>query len=49
MEDQNRTELTELGEFGLIELIKNKVQLRNASSLIGIGDDAAIIKSIIVT
>ena len=44
MEGQNRTELKDLGEFGLIELIKNKVQLRNASTLKGIGDDAAVIK-----
>ena len=44
MEDQNRTELKDLGEFGLIELIKKKVQIRNASTLTGIGDDAAVIK-----
>ena len=44
MEDQNRTELKDLGEFGLVELIKKKVQIRNASTLIGIGDDAAVIK-----
>jgi len=44
MEDKNRTELNELGEFGLIERIKNKVQIRNTSTEVGIGDDAAIIK-----
>ena len=44
MEDQNRTELENLGEFGLIDLIKKKVQIRNASTLVGIGDDAAVVK-----
>jgi len=44
MEDQNRTELSDLGEFGLIDLIKKKVQIRNTSTLTGIGDDAAVIK-----
>ncbi len=44
MEDENRTELSDLGEFGLIDLIKKKVQIRNASTLTGIGDDAAVIK-----
>lgn len=44
MEDKNRTELNELGEFGLIERIKNNVQIRNTSTEVGIGDDAAIIK-----
>jgi thiamine-monophosphate kinase len=38
-----RTELSELGEFGLIERIKNEALLANKSSLLGIGDDAAVI------
>ena len=44
MSDQNRTEISELGEFGLIDLIKKSVVIRNESSLKGIGDDAAVIK-----
>lgn len=38
-----RTELNELGEFGLIRQIADNVQLRNKESIKGIGDDAAII------
>ena len=39
----NRTELSELGEFGLIEHIASRVKIVNASTLKGIGDDAAVI------
>lgn len=35
--------LEDLGEFGLIDRIKDKTVIRNASSLNGIGDDAAVI------
>jgi thiamine-monophosphate kinase len=42
--DTPRTELNELGEFGLIERIKNASVIRNATTLKGIGDDAAVIK-----
>ena len=38
-----RTELSALGEFGLIERIASRVQLQQASSVKGIGDDAAVI------
>jgi thiamine-monophosphate kinase len=41
--NENRTELSELGEFGLIERIKSKFESINASTIKGIGDDAAII------
>jgi len=41
--NNNRTELSELGEFGLIRHIRENVELQNASSLVGIGDDAAVI------
>ncbi len=40
---QNRTELSTLGEFGLIERIKESVKLSQPGSLRGIGDDAAVI------
>ena len=42
-ENKGRTELKDLGEFGLIETIKKSAQLRNKSSKLGIGDDAAIL------
>lgn len=45
----NRTELSELGEFGLIDLIKDTVQLKNPESLEGIGDDAAVIDNKLLT
>jgi thiamine-monophosphate kinase len=38
-----RTELSALGEFGLIDRITQAVELMNPSSLQGIGDDAAVI------
>jgi thiamine-monophosphate kinase len=38
-----RTEITDLGEFGLIDRIKNHASLQNLTSLKGIGDDAAVI------
>lgn len=41
----NRTELQNLGEFGLIEHIKNQVKLTQPGSIIGIGDDAAVINN----
>lgn len=39
----SRTELSALGEFGLIERIASRVQLQHKSSVKGIGDDAAVI------
>jgi thiamine-monophosphate kinase len=39
----NRTELSSLGEFGLIDRIKEKFALKNNTSALGIGDDAAVI------
>jgi thiamine-monophosphate kinase len=38
-----RTELSELGEFGLIEVLTKEARLKNPSTLKGAGDDAAII------
>ena len=40
-----RTEIQELGEFGLIEQISKKIALKNDSSVKGIGDDAAVLKN----
>ncbi|MES2387666.1 MAG: thiamine-phosphate kinase [Bacteroidota bacterium] len=39
-----RTELSELGEFGLIDRIKETVLLRNTNTIRGIGDDAAVME-----
>lgn len=38
-----RTEIAELGEFGLIERLTCQFPIRNASTVLGAGDDAAVI------
>ena len=38
-----RTEIALLGEFGLIEHLTKNIELQNASSVLGVGDDAAVI------
>lgn len=40
---ENRTELNQIGEFGLIDRIQKQFSLQNPTSVQGIGDDAAII------
>jgi len=37
---ENRTEISSIGEFGLIEHLTNNIELQNASSIVGVGDDA---------
>ncbi|MBA3649646.1 MAG: thiamine-phosphate kinase [Chitinophagales bacterium] len=44
MESTRRTEISELGEFGLIRHLTNNIRLQNSSSKIGIGDDAAVVQ-----
>ena len=39
----DRTEISTLGEFGLIEHLTKNIELQNASSIVGVGDDAAVI------
>lgn len=39
-----RTELDELGEFGLIDRLNPKREIRNQSTILGIGDDAAALE-----
>ena len=39
----NRTEIASLGEFGLIEHLTKNFEIRNASTILSIGDDAAVI------
>ena len=43
IEWKNRTEISSFGEFGLIEHITKNIELQNASSIVGVGDDAAVI------
>jgi len=40
---ESRTEISSLGEFGLIEHLTKNIELKNASSVVGVGDDAAVI------
>src|SRR6218665_1052013 len=44
MTDQKLTELDSLGEFGLIESLTSSFELKNESSVYGIGDDAAVLE-----
>lgn len=39
----NRTEVNDYGEFGLIHHLTKNIELQNASSILGVGDDAAVI------
>src|SRR5215204_3637716 len=39
---ENRTELSDLGEFGLIEHIAKAIEIKNPETIKGIGDDAAV-------
>ena len=39
----HRTELSELGEFGLIDYLTNSIQIKNPTSIKGVGDDAAVL------
>ena len=39
----NRTEITELGEFGLIDHLTKNFEIQNVSTIVSIGDDAAVI------
>lgn len=42
--DNNVTEISQLGEFGLIDRLTADVELKNSSTIKGVGDDAAILK-----
>ncbi|MDC1106612.1 thiamine-phosphate kinase [Prolixibacteraceae bacterium] len=39
-----KTELSELGEFGLIKRLTNKIEIQNDSTIKGVGDDCAVLK-----
>lgn len=40
---EQRTEIASLGEFGLIEHLTKNAEIQNASTILGVGDDAAVI------
>ncbi|PKP39409.1 MAG: thiamine-phosphate kinase, partial [Bacteroidetes bacterium HGW-Bacteroidetes-15] len=48
-----RTELHEVGEFKLIEILTNNIKIKQDSTVLGVGDDAAVIdpkgKKVVVT
>ena len=41
---EKTTDISDLGEFGLIDQLTKNIVLKNESSLVGIGDDAAVIQ-----
>ena len=43
MEEQGRTEISSLGEFGLIDHLTMNNETRNAGTILSVGDDAAVI------
>lgn len=40
---ENRTEIADLGEFGLIDRLTSNFEVQNASTIVSIGDDGAVI------
>lgn len=40
---EERTEISSIGEFGLIDHLTKNIEFQNASSILGVGDDAAVI------
>ena len=42
-ENKGRTDIEQLGEFGLIEHLTKHFEIKNSSSVKGIGDDAAVL------
>ncbi len=48
-----RTEISSLGEFGLIDHLTKNNEIRNASSIVSVGDDAAVLdhfgKQVVIT
>jgi thiamine-monophosphate kinase len=41
--ENNRTEISTLGEFGLIDHLTKNFEIQNASTILSVGDDAAVI------
>ncbi len=44
MSESNLTNISELGEFGLIDELTKDIKPKNKSTIFGIGDDAAVLK-----
>lgn len=42
-EPGRRTEISELGEFGLIDRLTKEIRIKNSGTLTGVGDDAAVL------
>jgi thiamine-monophosphate kinase len=40
---EERTEISSLGEFGLIDFLTRNIEIQQASTILGVGDDAAVI------
>jgi len=40
---KKRTELSKIGEFGLIDHLTKNIKIRNSSTVTGVGDDAAVL------
>ena len=45
MEDNKRTDVNELGEFGLIDHLTKEFEIKQDSTVKGIGDDAAVVNN----
>lgn len=43
MDQPSFTEITELGEFGLIDYLTKNISIKNSSTIKGVGDDCAVI------
>ena len=43
MSENSRTEISSLGEFGLIEHLTKNFETHNVSTILSVGDDAAVI------
>lgn len=44
MTENKNTQISDLGEFGLIEYLTKNIKIRHKSTIKGVGDDAAVIK-----
>ncbi|MFN7012919.1 MAG: thiamine-phosphate kinase, partial [Bacteroidia bacterium] len=44
-ENSQKNDLSQLGEFGLIDHLTQNIKLYHANTIKGVGDDAAVIKN----
>ena len=44
-ENINTTNISELGEFGLIDFLTENIEIKNKSTIKGVGDDCAVIQN----